>query len=296
MRRMATLPAIALLIAVGSGMGYTQEAIAEVVATTTPQIVDRCPMFRQAGNRQLREPSCFTPSELRDSQRSLTVIGQGQVTAPADTVILEFRLATRDLPGGASPLSAQEVRQLTEAALKPTLQALTEAGVPAKNIAVQASSLQNQKLFVTLNRRPTQERVQQVAAVVEKSLAANPQLFVQNIGAAYSVNNCQPLERSARRIALRDAQTQVTTLASDINAQLGPLFSVTVLPLTGSPTTSGCGSKVGVSVSALGVSLDESTPPYDPTDKPEVTVRSQVSVTYDIEVRRDPAGNSRRDN
>lgn len=218
-------------------------------------------------------------------QRSLTVIGQGQVTAPADTARLEFRFASREQFGmgiDAAGLSVQTARQFTEDALQPAVTALRAAGIPAGNITIQTGSIQNPVLIVSVDK-PTQERLQQVALTVNQALQSSRSVFLQSIGAGYSVNNCEPLLRSARRIALQDAQNQIKTLAQDVGVDLGKLHSVTVLPLIGSSASLGCGTRVGVPVSPFSFSSHETTPPYNPADKPEVQVRSQVSVTYTIQ-------------
>jgi hypothetical protein len=69
---------------------------------------------------------------------------------------------------------------------------------------------------------------------------------------------------------------------SYISVQLGELLSVTVLPLQGSSNSTGCGSKVGVPNMPVSIVIDDATPPYNPSDPPEVQVRSQVSVTHAI--------------
>lgn len=221
--------------------------------------------------------------------RSLTVVGQGQVTAPADTAVMEFRISSREPVGGAAGdtpgLSIATVRQFTEAALKPTVDALLKAGVPQRNILIQSSSLQNPKLLVTVEK-PTQEGLQQIVLSVDQSLRPSKQLFLQSIGAVYSVNFCDPLERAARRLAIGDAQRQVTALSQDLSVPLGELLSASTAPLNGAPSSTACGSRVGVPVSAATAFMlpasEKSFPPYDPSELPEVQIRSQVSLTHKI--------------
>lgn len=225
-------------------------------------------------------PECALPNSIR---RSLTVIGQGQVTVPADVALLEFQLGVRDAPAADEPgLSLQRAQQITDATLKPTIDALLAVGVDRRNITTQITSLQSPKLFVRLEK-PRQEQMQQVVLTVDQALRRDRQLFVQSIGARYSTNRCELVERSARRIALRDAQRQMTTLAEDVGERLGELQSVVVLPIVGPASSVGCGTKVGVSIGASPLAIDEATPPYNPAEKPEVTVRSQVSVTHAIQ-------------
>ena len=227
------------------------------------------------------------PVVVYEKARSLTTTGQGQVTAPADTALLEFRISSRDSAGSqdnSAGLSLQTLRKFTEDALKPTVDALLKAGVPQRNILLQSSSLQNPKLLVTVEK-PTQEGLQQITLAVEQSLRPSRQLFLQSIGAVYSVNTCQPLERAARRLALTDAQRQIATLAQDLSVPLGELLSASTSPLIGASRSSACGTRVGIPTSAANAFLppsEESLPPYDPADLPQVQIRSQVSLTHGI--------------
>lgn len=224
-------------------------------------------------------PGCHT------GRRSLTVIGRGQVTATADTAIMEFRFASRDssVSETLSPgLSLPAARRQTEGALQPAITALQTAGIPARNITLQTYSVQSPKLLVVVDK-PTQDGLQELVLQVEQSLATSQTIFLQGIGAGYAVNTCEALERSARRLALRDAQRQMATLAQDVNVALGELLSVTVLPLVGASASVGCGTKAGMPVSSFPFTSEETTPPYNPADKPQVQVRSEVSVTHAIQ-------------
>jgi uncharacterized protein YggE len=217
-------------------------------------------------------------------RRSLTVVGLGQVTVPADIALLEFRFGSREAlnPAESTPgLSIQTARKNTEAALQPAIKALTAAGVPSRNITAQTSSLQSPALLVRVDK-PTQKGLQTIVLAVDQASKSSQSLFLQSIGAGYAVNSCQVVQRSARRIALRDAREQLTSLAQEVGVQLGELLSVTVLPLEGSPNSTGCGSKVGVPNMSVPIAIDDATPPYNPSDQPTVQVRSQVSVTHAI--------------
>lgn len=221
-------------------------------------------------------------------RRSLTVIGQGLVKAPADTALMEFRFSSRGSSEGSEDLSIQTARQFTEDALKPAIDALQKAGISTANITLQTGSVQNPKLLVKVDK-PTQENLQKLVQIVDRSLKSKQQIFLQSIGASYSVNSCELLERTARRTALQDAQKQLITLAQDVRVELGELISVTVLPMTGASASIGCGTKVGVPTSPLSFAAEEATPPYNPSDKPEVQVKSQVSVTHAIKTKNKPS-------
>jgi uncharacterized protein YggE len=259
------------------------QQMSPAIAQTSPERI--CAELNQAAQPDSSIAQNCTSAAHLIGRRSLTVIGQGQVTALANTALVEFRFgSTRDpLDANARSgiLAPTAVQRNAETALQPTLAALSQANILSRNVTVQAISLQTTRLLVQIDQ-PTQERVQQVVFTVEQSIRASSQIFLQSVGAAYAVNNCQLLERSARRIALRDAQTQLVTLAADVSVQLGELLQVTVMPLVGPPNVSNCGTKVAVPLSPFSFAAESALPPYNPGDKPEVQVRSQVSVTHAI--------------
>lgn len=225
-----------------------------------------------------------TPSPLVLTQRALTVVGQGQVTVPADRAILEFQLGSRnslsapEVPGVSLPAAST----VTPETLQPLVTALREADIKAEQIESQTSPLESPRLLVTL-LKPTREQVQKVVMTVNQTVTRSQQLFLQSIGAAYSVKSCQSLEQSAQRLALADARRQMTPLAQALQMQVGEILLVTVLPLQGTASSVGCGSKVGVSSSLLATTNETALPPYNAAALPEVTVRSQISVTYGMQ-------------
>ncbi|NES97195.1 MAG: SIMPL domain-containing protein [Desertifilum sp. SIO1I2] len=219
----------------------------------------------------------LTPQFLFN-QRAMTVIGQGLAAAPADTARLEFSLGlrlppelNRDVESDPSP----------EEFLQPVISALTESGVSRNQIQIQAVQIENPRVQVTVTR-PTRESLQALIERVNQSLRQSEALFLQSIGAEYGINNCQFLERQARRAALNDAQTRARNLAADLGVNQGEVLRVTEYPLAGSPASGACGSKIGVSTSPFGPASDN-LPPYNPAAPTEVQLRSQVSITYTIE-------------
>jgi uncharacterized protein YggE len=236
----------------------------------------------------IAQPSNGLAPQLVTTQRAITVIGQGQVAAPADLALLEFTFGNRgsfeEAPTtGSVTESIEERRKQIEQSLKPIVDALVAAKIPARSITLQTNSFETPKLLVTIDR-PTRERVQEIVLTTDRATRTNRQFFIQSTGAAYNLRNCQPLERAARKIALSDAQGQMRSLAADLNAQLGELLFVTVFPLSGLPAAfSNCGSKVGAPADNPLFASPDTLPPYDPSDPTEVVVRSQVSVTYAIQ-------------
>lgn len=220
----------------------------------------------------------ITP-QLLINQRAITVIGQGQVTVPADIARLEFRFASRS-PLDSSTQNTPGTVSPGEEVLKPVVDALLAIAVLADNIEIQTNALENPKLFVKI-LKPTRERMQEVVKTATLATETS-QLFIQGISAEYAVNNCQPLEINARRNAIKDAETQVRSVALEMRVQLGELLLVTVYPIVSPASVSACGTKQAVPLSPFS-NINQSIPPYDPSALPEVQVRSQVSVTYAIQ-------------
>jgi len=264
-----------------SGSCYSLLVLLGIWSLTAPS--SRAETPREATPLILVQPGTEPTPVL--TQRAITIVGLGQVAVPADRAILEFRLGSRNsLTNLEAPgLSLGSPVAQPEMTLQPVLRALEAIGVTPDRIEIQSSPLEDPKLLVTL-LKPVRQQVQQVVATVNQSVNQSNQLFLQSIGAAYTVNNCLPLEQAARRIALADARRQITPLAQELRVQVGEILLVTVQPLQGSAASLSCGSKVGVGTSSslLTTSEDTSLPPYNPGDLPEVRVRSQISVTYGI--------------
>lgn len=237
------------------------------------------------GSAQTPVPTPAIAPQFLLEQRAMTVIGQGQATAPADTARIQFRFASRaplNTPQAVAPVETAEgeVVSPVELALQPVVDALVAIKVPPENIQVQTDDPENPKVLVKLDK-PTRERVKEVVRAASSVFQGSDNFFIQGIGVEYAVNNCQPLERAARRAALRDALSQANVIALDLGVKVGEILFVTMFPSFGSPASAGCGSKVGVPASPL-FAFSESMPPYDPSANPEVQLRIQVSITYAI--------------
>ncbi|NET31251.1 MAG: SIMPL domain-containing protein [Cyanothece sp. SIO1E1] len=225
--------------------------------------------------------------EFPTDKRTMTVIGQGQAIAPADSALLEFRFASRQPfePLEAIPLKAPiPAEELTiEELLDPIVSALIELGVSAEDIEIQSNPLENPQILVQLEQ-PNRERLQEVVATANQATDNINQLFLQSIGAEYRVEDCRVLERQSRQAALEDAESRSQDLAIDLEVEAGELLSVTEFPISGTPgafTT--CGAKVGDSPVPIFEPLETTLRPYNPSAPVEVQIKSQVSITYTIE-------------
>lgn len=215
--------------------------------------------------------------QLVINQRAITVVGQGMATAPADTARLQL-IFTRNNPFGSSDATGLSNTSMLarENILQPVVKALTAIKVPAEAITVQISSVESAEMQILIEK-PTPTRVQEVVLTADRTAKTQGQLFLQNTGAQYLVRNCLPLENTARRNALADAQNRVRSLALSLAVQLSELLFATEFPVAGTPHNfSACGSKVAATTSR------ERFPPYDPAAPTEVQIRSSISLTYGI--------------
>ncbi|MBD2094863.1 SIMPL domain-containing protein [Trichocoleus sp. FACHB-591] len=227
----------------------------------------------------------YPATPLVNAPRNITVLGQGQVTAPADIARLEIQVITRN-PFGADAGAPNQLavgnRPLQPAVLQPVVTALQAIGVPAEAVTVQVTSSESADVVVLLEK-PTRPRVQEVVLTVNNAAQKTNRLAVQSIGAEYAVKNCKPLENASRRAALSDAQERLRALATAVRVRLGAVLQITELPVLGSPSAfSKCGSKVGGPANPLSPP-STGAPPYDPAASTEVRVLSQISITYTIE-------------
>ncbi len=224
---------------------------------------------------------------LITNKRIITVIGQGQASAPAEMARLEMRFTNAN-PFGSGESSLPEPPALKPEVLQPVVAALEKLGVKRTAIAVQAVTTNSLEMQI-LVEQPTRPQLQQIVMTADNTARRLPGIFLQGTGVQYLVRNCQPLERMARGAALQDARDRALSLATLLNLQIGDILAVTELPILGSPSAfTMCGSKAGTPLGpTTGV-----TPTYDPAAPTEVTLRSSISMTYEISDR--PANGSRR--
>jgi uncharacterized protein YggE len=227
----------------------------------------------------------YPANPLGNTPRNITVLGQGQVAAPADRARLEIQMISRNPFGVDAQVPNQLAignQALQPSVLQPVVTALQAIGVPAEAITVQVTSSESAEVIVLLEK-PTRPRVQQVVLTASSAAQKTNRLDVQSVGAEYAVRNCRPLENASRRAALSDAQQRLQALAATVEVRLGNVLQITEFPVTGSPSAfSQCGSKAGAPASPLSPP-STGAPPYDPAAPTEVRVISQISVTYAIE-------------
>ncbi|MBW4576101.1 MAG: SIMPL domain-containing protein [Aphanothece sp. CMT-3BRIN-NPC111] len=245
---------------------------------------------------QLFYPPASGPQAFR-------VLGQGQVSVPADIARIELQLSRNspsDIPAETTalfsgnkpsqppvavtpPKPQPEEIPLTKESLKPVVDALVAIGVPAQEIQVQAnaaSSLLGEdsaKVLVKLEK-PTRERVQQVVNVGTDAATNKTQLFVNSVNVRYAVKDCQSLARTAYQAAVNDARNRAEAIASGMGVRLANVPSVSELPIY----------DLFVPLCSEEADLPSFLPfastasPYDPEAPAQVQLRRDIFVTYPI--------------
>lgn len=232
-----------------------------------------------AGNSLMAQ--LFYPSV--DKQNAIMVIGQGQVSMPADTARIAFVFSSNN-PSGDSEVGSSskpaKMMPITKEFLRPIANALVAIGLSTNTIELYVNSSSfpfNQgsaQVLVKLDK-PSRERVQQIVTVAGTA-ASNSNLFAQSVDVQYTVKDCLPLETKAYMAAMSDAQNRAKALATAMGVQVRSNPSVAEEPF--GRIFSACNSEVNLSSFPFG----GFTSSYDPSAPAEVQVWRNIFVTYTI--------------
>ncbi len=188
-------------------------------------------------------PYPFSP--LQQSQDGITVQGYGSAAVTADSAILELYFGgkatgvepvPRDgqsepgssgggTPAEPAPQLALQAQQITEADLKPVVDAIVAAGVSAGDVEVIITPYYGDPYYGgSATIRATVRNVGSVDAVVQAATAAAAGLTdisMQGTNISYTVSDCAALERAAMEAAVADARDRATSFASVLGVGLG---------------------------------------------------------------------------
>ncbi len=248
-------------------------------------------------------PAVHTLAQTSPSGATITTIGYGKASAPAETALLQMLISREDY----APLRAPDPDATPGAAelesVGPVVSSLNDVQVPSEDIEVVVGSVIN-TYYAPAGRgiamvevridAPTHERITELidAATVG---AARRGLMVGMIGVGYGVSDCTALEIQAREAALANAWTQGEMQAELMGLALGDPIAATDLPSPSSlansmyyglysPTNSACLPALPAVASGSPIT----TALYDPTTAVEVSAFAQVSVTFSAS----PAGSA----
>ena len=195
-------------------------------------------------------PDFYPYPTLQQSQDGITVQGFGSADVTADSAILEFYFGgkvdgvepqpSRDtsVPGSSGSGSASTggaelqsapadpaLQQITEADLKPVVDAIIAAGVPAADVEVIVTPYYGDPTYGgSATVRATVGNVDSVGAVVKAATDAGSGLAnisMQGTNVSYTVSDCAALERAAMEAAVKDARERGTNFAAVLGVGLG---------------------------------------------------------------------------
>ena len=233
----------------------------------------------------------------QEPARGITVIGYGLASAPAETAELQMIASQTDFGPPRAPDPGATPGAEEREAIGPMVDSLIDAGVPEDDIEVVISPVIGNfygpggpgiaRVDVNLPN-PTTERITELINAGTVG-AAEEDLVVELIGVGYGVADCAPLQRQSRAAALTDAQTRAGLQADLMGLNIGGPIAASDVPLdyaqslsayygATTPTDVACSPPAPAPTSGSPVSV----PPFDPTGGAEVTVYSQVAVTYEI--------------
>ena len=237
-------------------------------------------------------------SPLQQSQDGITVQGYGSAAVTADSAILELSFggkatgvepAQRDSSepgssgggssGEAQPQLALQVQQITEADLKPVVDAIVAAGVPAADVEVIVTPYYGDPSYGgSATVRATVRDIGKVDAVVAAANDAasgltDISLFGTNV--SYTVADCAALERSATEAAVADARDRATNFAGVLGVGLGDVAGASNYSSSlygGSP----CDSQFIGPIPMGGIAYAEG-------QTPDVQLMATVTITFNIQ-------------
>jgi Protein of unknown function (DUF541) len=178
---------------------------------------------------------------------------------------------------------------LTESSLQPILKALTAAGVPEKQVQVKfnegkssSSALpfpvpsKKTAAEVTILVRqdnPTQAKLAKIVEAVQSAAEPLKSVSLSRVGVNYAAKDCQSLQVDVYKAAAQDAQNRARAIAEAMGVKTNPVPSIAepfydlIRPRCG-----------GISE----IPFLDSSPEYDPTKPPVVSLSREIFVTYTL--------------
>ena len=242
-------------------------------------------------------------SEPDDAGPRIVAAGYGRATAPAERATIQFLIGQTYgmVPGDTGPSDEPGTR--LETVLAPVTGAIERAGVEADAIRIVASPIMQNgnecygpvcnttRLDVVVDQ-PTGESVAQVIRAAAAA-AQEENIAIHDVGVAYEVGDCAPLQRQARERATQDARVQAQQQAEVLGLKLGAMREAGDAPvdIAGSGVAGGgCNAENARIVSSpynpygMGMSgVMITVPGYDPTLPAEASAVARVNLTYEVD-------------
>ena len=232
------------------------------------------------------------------NRQVLMVMGHGQVKRAADKAEVAIVLFNYDPYAVSENPEAMALKPMTQAMLKPVLEAIAAAGIPAGNLKVKIGSAQpipsSTDPFAYYGEgsavikfdltQPTTQQVEKIMTAVEGVTGGDRAVYLQDRYVTYSTTSCDGLAQAAYVAAVADARDRAQVLAGAMKVQLTNVPSVAESSsfFPGSPypsIPSPCDLASIPNAAAMGYL---SPSPYDPSLPAEVTLQRDLYVTYPI--------------
>ena len=233
------------------------------------------------------------------NRQVLMVIGHGQVHRAADKAEVAIVLFNYDpYQVTENPESMPELKPMTQAQLKPVLEAIAAAGISTADLKVKIGSAQptpgSTDPFAYYGEgsaviqfdlaQPTQQQVEKLMTAIETVTSSSDVVHLQDRYVTYSTTSCDGLAQEAYVAAVADASDRAQVLAGAMKVQVTNVPSVAEaaslfpgLPYPYAPSS--CDLESIPNAAAMGYSSPTS---YDPSLPAEVTLQRDLYVTYPI--------------
>ncbi len=238
----------------------------------------------------------------------LRVIGKGRAIHAADKaeLLFEFGSPVSEEGGSVEPNALRfrsvskdktlktfsrrkQLISLTELSFQPILKALAVAGIPAQQVQVKlneakssssplpfpvpAKKTASEATILVRQENPTQAKLAKIVEAVQGAAESLKTVSLSRVGINYSVKDCQSLQLDVYKAAALDAQNRAKAIAEAMGVKPNPVPSIAepfydlIRP--------GCGG-------SSEIPFLNSSPDYDPTKPPVVSLSREIFVTYTL--------------
>jgi len=247
------------------GMGQASAAVPQT--TAVPQTAEVAPAHEIA--------------QAFSMPAGLTAVGSGLATAPADVAVIYLNYYSNYYPQPSEdPNTPPPLPPAATAAdIKPVIDALVAAGAIAGDVEANPDPNAAGSFRVRVKfDKPTQAKVQALVAAANTAASKNNKFSTGGAQVGYFTNNCPALETEARRLAMADARSRSSALATTAGVDLGRLTSVTESATFGYYGGTSCPS----ATDPQGLQEPYAMQGVDLLSPSVVRVNSSVSVTYEM--------------
>jgi uncharacterized protein YggE len=240
-------------------------------------------------------PSPVTAQGTSGVHSGISVIGHGEAHAPADTATLHITVGEGNYAGPALPQPGVLPGERERESVAPIVEAIVGTGVDEDQIEVLVGP-SIAELWTYFGPATAIVRVtvdnpgrEQLGELVDTAAlaAADERLVVGRVSATYAVEDCAPLEREAREMAVSDALSKADVMAELIGVTRDDVVGTRDVPSESQAAFGPYGfvaspSACGLEDVSLSAAAAYAQPPFDPAAEPLVTAYAAVEVSFAI--------------